>query len=84
MNDEAIEIELIEEIEFENKRELLDKEAYYMTQYDCLNKRIEDGKWKERKYKRQKEKIQCECGVYSTIGNISAHRKTKKHQSKLK
>ena len=38
----------------------------------------------ERLNKRRKEKLTCECGCIVAFNNISKHRKTIKHQKKIK
>ena len=39
---------------------------------------------KIKRYEKASQKIQCECGTMIRKGDISAHRKTKKHQELLK
>jgi hypothetical protein len=103
---------VVEEIEFENKWELLNRERYWIENNDCLNKYIpnrtnkeyyqdnkeiitkkhkeyyEDNKekmkeimkkYREDNKEKNKEKITCECGCEVRKGNITIHRKTKKH-----
>jgi hypothetical protein len=87
--DEEVHIELLEEIDFKDKKELQKLEQSYIDKYrdDCVNERQlcrYNNKIKCRKYynknkERLNKKITCDCGsIYSYKGK-NRHLKSKKH-----
>jgi len=51
-----VKINMIEEIQYENKKELLDRESYYIRNLKCVNKSI-PGRTKKEYNKMNKDKI---------------------------
>ena len=88
-----ISIDLMEEIEYENKDDLLLLERWWIENNECVNKRIphrtiEDkrlstikcrDKNKDKYNKNRNEKIKCECGCIISKSSKYEHIKTKKH-----
>jgi hypothetical protein len=56
-------IELVEEIEFEDKKELLEREAFYIKNNPCVNRIIPKQTWKER-YEKNKDHIDAVAKEY--------------------
>lgn len=89
-------IELVELVNATCRAEILAREGHYIRTLDCVNKRIPDRDKKEymkeymKEYEKKPErkaykgqKVTCYCGCSITRGNLSAHKKTKKHQRLL-
>jgi len=51
-----VKINMLEEIEYEDKKELLDREAYYITNLECVNKDI-PGRTRKQWKKDNKDKV---------------------------
>ena len=89
MFDEEVKIELLEEIEFEDKKELHKLEQSYIDKYrdDCVNERqlcrfnnkIQCRKYYNKNKERLNKKINCECGSIFRKADKCRHLKTKKH-----
>lgn len=56
MNDEEVKIELLEEREFDTKKDLLKLEAEYIDKYDCVNQIIPTGDSLKEKSKKEYQK----------------------------
>ena len=98
-------IELLENYPCNSSKELKEREQFYISNTNCINKvsaftdrkeyllKTQDKrnersiefyyKNKELINKRNSEKIKCECGCMIRRGDISSHRKTKKHNHLL-
>jgi group I intron endonuclease len=66
----------------ENQKDIIEKSAaYYETNKEQIKikKAIYDAANKEKISARKSEKVVCECGLESTRGMLSRHRKTKTH-----
>jgi len=76
-------IELIEEIEFEDKKELIRRERYHIENSDCVNKRVESRSIKEW-YQDNKEKISEKAKEYHQANKerICEKRKQRYQQNK--
>ena len=79
-------VEPIEEIEFNNKIELHERERYYITNNICVNKVIPNRTQKEYREnnknkikKNANEKFDCPCGGCYTRSHKAEHNKTNKH-----
>jgi hypothetical protein len=72
------EIELIEEVYFDERKELTDVEGYYQRFYEdrCVNKII-NGRTKQEY---NNKKVTCICGETSTNAHIRRHERTDRHQ----
>ena len=55
MNDEEVNIELLEEREFDTKNDMLKLEAEYIKKYDCVNEQIPNGDTKQERKKRDRQ-----------------------------
>ncbi len=69
-----------EKIKYQQKYQLINREDYLDYQKDYYQRR------KETILSQKKEKIVCECGRTTSLGNLTTHLKTKlhfKHKSKL-
>ena len=65
-------ISLVEDFACENRKQLEEKERFYIENYECVNKKIPGGIiWGEE--------IKCECGSIVKRENLAKHKKTKKH-----
>ena len=67
-------IELVEEFDFINDEHLIQREAYYIFNNNCVNKIIPEYK---------NERIQCECGELYTYKHKSRHLLSQKHNDKI-
>ena len=56
MNDEDVEIELLEEREFDTKNDMLKLEAEYIKKFDCVNEKLPTGDTNQEKKKKEREK----------------------------
>jgi len=90
-----VKINMLEEIEFEDKQELLDRESYYIRNLKCVNKVIPNRTVKEYRddyYKKnrdeilnkQKKIVKCECGLNFTIHHEARHKRCKQHLQFIK
>ena len=98
---------LLEEVEYEDKKELLEREAFYIKNNECVNKKIplrtrhewyldnkEEYQKKKNEYRRtnkekvnansvryrkERGKVNCECGGIYSVASKSTHFKSKKH-----
>jgi hypothetical protein len=62
-------IELVEEIEFQNKQELSAREGHYIRENNCVNKRIE-GRTTQQYYLDNKDKIDEQTKLYNNTHKI--------------
>ena len=83
-------IELLEEKEVENKKQLREIEKVYMANNNCVNKfsalltETERREYaKQYKNNQGKELILCACGLMTTKNNKFYHLRTKKHLDSL-
>ena len=85
-------IELIEEIEFENKQDLYDIENIYIENVDCVNKykantgltkKEYDKEYRKENKEKINEKFNCDCGGKYTKSHKARHEKTQKHKNFL-
>jgi len=83
-------IELVENFPCNSKKELEERERYYIENNECVNIKIPGRTQKERDAKRTdgeyrkmyyKKKITCECGSIISRGHFSEHKKTIKHKN---
>ena len=81
-------IQLLEKIEYETKRELLEREGYYIRKYRdiCVNKCIPgrtDKQYRtdnaDKLREQRKEKFECACGGRFTRSHKVRHEKSKIH-----
>ena len=70
-----VKIELIEEVEFDERNKLNLREGYYQKTIPCVNKLISGQTHNEYNCK----KIDCECGGKYMMGNRAKHFNTMKH-----
>ena len=87
-------IELLEEVEFNDIKELRERERYYIENFECINKQIPNRTIKEY-YKANKDiinekkkeylkiKIICKCGIIVSNRHFARHCRSKKHQKYL-
>ena len=93
---DSFKIELIEEIEFQDRSELLRIENKYIKEMQCVNKYAAytglsmseyQRQYREANrdalYAKQNEKHQCECSGKYTKRNKIQHFRSKKHQQYL-
>jgi group I intron endonuclease len=80
MNELGIEnfkIELLDEMQCENKRDLQTLEGYYILKYGTLNHNMAGRTIKDwRKIKRP-----CSCGKHYTLTNAARHKNSKYHNN---
>ena len=81
---ENYEIQLLEEIEYDAKTELLEREGYYIKKHRdiCVNKYIAgrtDKQYKKDNAQYINQKLECVCGGRFTRSNKICHEKSKKH-----
>jgi hypothetical protein len=86
-------IELLEEVEFNNKYELHVRERHWITNIDCINKYkpnnyLDKGKHEYQKEYKEKHRLIhgikiCECGGKYMFSHKSHHIKTKRHNNYL-
>jgi hypothetical protein len=84
-------IELIEEYECENEKEMKTREQYHIENNECVNfirakgigKSACDKEYREKHKERLKafkgRKVICECGVSHTHSHASRHKRSKHH-----
>jgi hypothetical protein len=74
-------IELIEECRKEDRKE---RERYYITNFECINKALPGGRskkeYREKAKEKRKEKFKCICGSTLRIDDKAKHLRTKKHK----
>jgi len=86
-----VKINMLEEIEYEDKQELRDREEYYIRNLKCVNSNIPnrtDKEYRDYYYKKnrdeilnkQKKSVKCECGLNFTIHHKARHKKSQKHK----
>ena len=72
--------EVLEEVNLENR---LERESYYIKNFDCVNKKIplrtKKEFMKEYDKERNKEKYTCQCGIQYTRQHKARHEKSQKH-----
>ena len=66
-----------EKIEYQKNYNQENKEQYLSYQKDYYEKR------RDRLLAEKKEKVTCECGTITTIGNLTCHKKTNLHTKRL-
>ena len=83
--------EVIEEISFNEKIELREREQYWIDNTECINEKpaynpnrqeyLQKYRDKHKEYSKSRanEKIKCVCGCKVSRSNITYHQKTKKH-----
>ena len=88
-----VSIDLMEEIEYENKDDLLRLERWWIENNECVNKinpirtkydyHLSTIKYRNKDREKTKErrsrKIICECGLNTNQENIARHRRSKRH-----
>jgi len=90
MNSETMVIESLEQYYFDedtyNKQFVLQREAYYIKNNQCINKEIpgrtkkeSNKEYYEKNKEKLNEKIDCECGGKYIHQHKSRHMKSKKH-----
>lgn len=72
-------IELVEKVDCKDKKELHQRERWYIENNECVNKFIPNRTTKER----NKLRYKCECGIELTLGCKARHEKSKKHLKKI-
>ena len=78
-----VKINMIEEIDFEDKKELLDREAYYIINLECVNKKIPNRTDKEY-YDNNKEKINEKQKKYRENNKEKINKRQKKYYQENK
>ena len=78
-----VKINMIEEIEFEDKKELLDRESYYIKNLKCVNKEIPNRSKKEY-YCDNRKKILTHCKEYYGKNKEKIKKREKKYYEKNK
>ncbi len=90
---ENCKIELVELFPCHSNEELNAREGFYIRNNACLNKMIPGGtqqEWYDRNrekintFRRNKPRIQCECGGYYVNSMKNRHERTKKHRTYAK
>ena len=80
---DGVKINMLEEIEFEDKQELRDRESYYIRNLKCVNKRIENRTKKEYS-KDNKIKINKYYKEYYKQNKKDHNKKNKEYREKNK
>jgi len=78
-----VKINMIEEIEYEDKKDLIDREAYYIRNLKCVNKRI-PNRTKKEYYCDNKEKIKEYCKQNKKDHNKKKKEYYQKNKDKIK
>ena len=85
-----VEIILVEEYSCNEKKELYERERFYIQNNECVNKTIPSrtkAEWRndnrDKIHQQANEKITCECGSIISKSNLSNHKRSKKHQTFL-
>jgi len=78
-----VKINMIEEINFEDKKELLDREAYYIKNLECVNKKIPNRTDKQY-YSDNKDKIKQKIKKYYEKNKEKKQQQNKKYYEKNK
>ena len=88
------EMKLVEEIEYQDIKEVRERERYYIENNTCVNKFIPNRTEKEyreqhrerillRDREKKKEKCICSCGVEVFKHHLNRHMRTQKHLNRI-
>ena len=75
-------IQLIEEIETDNRKEAHEREAYYIRNFPCVNKNIpnrSNDQYVFEEYEKVKGRYTCCCGSSQSKDHKARHETSKRH-----